>query len=60
MPIGYYGRIVPRSSISYFMEILGGIIDSDYTKTIYVILRNKTNEIIHYEKGARLVQIIFE
>lgn len=60
---GYYGRIAPRSGLAYKngIDILAGVIDSDYRGDIGVILYN-TDKNIDFEvkKGDRIAQIIFE
>jgi len=60
---GYYGRIAPRSGLAYKngIDVLAGVIDSDYRGDIGVILYN-TDKNIDFEikKGNRIAQIIFE
>jgi dUTP pyrophosphatase len=60
---GYYGRIAPRSGLAYKsgIDVLAGVIDSDYRGDIGVILYN-TDKNIDFEikKGDRIAQIIFE
>lgn len=60
---GYYGRIAPRSGLAYKsgIDVLAGVIDSDYRGDIGVILYN-TDKNINFEikKGDRIAQIIFE
>jgi dUTP pyrophosphatase len=59
----YYGRIAPRSGLAYKsgIDVLAGVIDSDYRGDIGVILYN-TDKNIDFEinKGDRIAQIIFE
>ncbi len=61
--LGYYGRIAPRSGLAYKsgIDVLAGVIDSDYRGDIGVILYN-TDKNIDFEvkKGDRIAQIIFE
>ena len=60
---GYYGRIAPRSGLAYKngIDVLAGVIDSDYRGDIGVILYNTDANIDFYVKKAdRIAQIIFE
>ena len=60
---GYYGRIAPRSGLAYKngIDILAGVIDSDYRGDIGVILYNTDKNIdFAVKKGDRIAQIIFE
>ena len=60
---GYYGRIAPRSGLAYKngIDVLAGVIDSDYRGDIGVILYNTDSNIdFSVKKGDRIAQIIFE
>jgi dUTP pyrophosphatase len=60
---GYYGRIAPRSGLAYKngIDVLAGVIDSDYRGDIGVILYNTDKYIdFNVKKGDRIAQIIFE
>jgi dUTP pyrophosphatase len=60
---GYYGRIAPRSGLAYKngIDVLAGVIDSDYRGDIGVILYNTDKNIdFSVKKGDRIAQIIFE
>jgi dUTP pyrophosphatase len=60
---GYYGRIAPRSGLAYKngIDVLAGVIDSDYRGDIGVILYNTDKNIdFTIKKGDRIAQIIFE
>jgi dUTP pyrophosphatase len=60
---GYYGRIAPRSGLAYKsgIDVLAGVIDSDYRGDIGVILYNTDKNIdFKIKKGDRIAQIIFE
>lgn len=63
IPEGYYGRIAPRSGLAlkHGIDVLAGVIDSDYRGEIGVILLN-TDENFSFpiSKGDRVAQIIFE
>jgi dUTP pyrophosphatase len=63
IPDGYYGRIAPRSGLAlkYGIDVMAGVIDSDYRGEIGVILYNTDKEIpFHIKIGDRIAQIIFE
>jgi dUTP pyrophosphatase len=62
IPKGYYGRIAPRSGLAlkYGIDVLAGIIDSDWLGEIQVILYNTGKEILPLYKGNRIAQIIIE
>jgi len=57
---GTYGRIAPRSGLAYNygIDVLGGVIDSDYRGEIGVILYNTGNHSFSFSKGDRIAQII--
>lgn len=61
-PTGTYGRIAPRSglSIKYGINVLGGVIDPDYTGIIRAILHNTSSEPFTVDVGMKMCQIIFE
>ena len=64
IPDGYYIELVPRSGnalkrgISFTNSI--GVIDSDYTGEIGLIIENNTGDMMHLGKGERLGQIILK
>lgn len=59
IPDGYYGRIAPRSSLALkCIDVGGGVIDSDYTGNISVILYNHSNENYQVNKHDRIAQLI--
>ena len=63
IPEGYYGRIAPRSGLAfkYGIDVLAGVIDSDYRGDIGVILFNtSTNNEFKIKSGDRIAQIIIE
>ena len=61
IPEGYYGRIAPRSSMSWkkHSDVGAGVIDSDYRGELGVILFNlsSTNELV-INRGDRIAQLI--
>jgi dUTP pyrophosphatase len=68
MPNGIYGRIAPRSGLAYKkgIDVMAGVIDSDYRGEIGVLLVNLGQEAVKFpiinEKGEEtpIAQIIFE
>jgi dUTP pyrophosphatase len=63
IPDGYYGRIAPRSGLAYKngIDVMAGVIDSDYRGDVGVILFNTdTNNDFIVKVGDRIAQIIFE
>lgn len=63
IPEGYYGRIAPRSGLAYKngIDVLAGVIDSDYRGDIGVILFNTDHNLdFLVNVGDRIAQIIIE
>ncbi len=62
IPIGHYGRIVPRSSLAWKHSIDVGarVIDHDYRGEIKVLLINMSSEPYLIKRGERIAQIILE
>ena len=61
IPKGYYGQIKPRSSLALAgLTTDGGVIDTDYTGEVMVILINRNKSLpITIEEGDRYAQILF-
>lgn len=61
IPVTHYGRIAPRSGLAYKkgIDVLGGVIDSDYRGELGVILLNASSEDVVIQHGDRIAQIIF-
>jgi len=61
-PLGTYGRIVPRSgmAVKHQIAVNAGVIDSDYTGEIQVVLRNMGNLDYQVKNGDRIAQLITE
>lgn len=59
---GTYFRIAPRSGLAYKhgIDVLAGVVDSDYRGEIAVILNNLGNKDFHVMKGDRIAQGIIE
>ncbi len=62
IPEGHYGRIAPRSSLSWkhFIDVGAGVIDSDYRGDVGVILYNHSDRGYKIKKGDRIAQLILE
>lgn len=67
MPNGVYGRIAPRSGLAYKqgIDVMAGVIDSDYRGEVGVLLINLGQETIKFPiikdgKETPIAQIIFE
>ena len=62
IPDGYYGRIAPRSGLAlkHFIDVGAGVIDSDYTGNIKVLLFNFGKEYFCIKQGDRVAQLIVE
>jgi len=61
-PSNVYGRIAPRSGLAlkYGIDVMAGVIDSDYTGEVKVLLYNTSNLKFEIQRGDRIAQIIFE
>ena len=57
---GTYGRIAPRSGLAYTygIDVMAGVIDSDYRGEIGVILYNTGQREFMVRKGDRIAQLI--
>lgn len=62
MPKGMYGRIASRSGLSVKrgIEVGAGVIDSDYTGEIMVLIYNFGTDDFVITIGDRIAQLIFE
>lgn len=62
IPAKHYGRIAPRSSLAYKygIDVLAGVIDSDYRDELGVILLNTGKEDYTIQKGDRIAQLVVE
>jgi len=63
IPMNHYGRIAPRSGLAYKngIDVLAGVIDSDYRGDIGVILYNTDNNLdFTVNVGDKIAQIIIE
>lgn len=62
IPPGYYGRIAPRSGLAmkHGLDVLSGVIDSDYRGEIGCLLYNTGDEPIHLPAHTKMCQLIIE
>uniref|UniRef100_A0A6C0LKD0 dUTP diphosphatase n=1 Tax=viral metagenome TaxID=1070528 RepID=A0A6C0LKD0_9ZZZZ len=62
VPIGYYGRVAPRSGMAWkkHTDIGAGVIDSDYRGPIGVVMFNHSEEDLKITIGDRVAQLVIE
>jgi dUTP pyrophosphatase len=62
IPHGFYGRVAPRSglAVKHGLDVLAGVIDSDYRGEIICALINHGDEAIRIDAGMRVAQLIIE
>ena len=62
MPFGTYGRLASKSgnSLYHSLEVGAGIVDSDYTGEIWVLLYNFSKEPYLVKKGHPVAQLVLE
>ena len=62
IPRGHYGRIAPRSGLAVAngIDVLAGVIDSDYRGTVKILLINHSDTAFEVSKGDRIAQLILE
>lgn len=62
IPQGFYGRIAPRSGLAtrFGIDVLAGVIDSDYRGEIICVLINHGDSSITFKPGDRIAQLIVE
>ena len=62
IPPGFYGRVAPRSGLAAKngLDVLAGVIDSDYRGEICCILYNTGDEPIALPAGSKICQLIVE
>ncbi len=60
LPARFYGRIAPRSGLAYKkgIDVMAGVIDSDYRGEIGVILINHGDDDFQINHGDRIAQMI--
>jgi dUTP pyrophosphatase len=62
IPRGCYGRVAPRSGLAAKngLDVLAGVIDSDYRGELCCLLYNTGDEVISLPAGSRICQLIVE
>lgn len=62
IPPGFYGRVAPRSglAVKHGLDVLAGVIDSDYRGEIICALINHGEEAFEMEAGMRIAQLVIE
>lgn len=62
IPVGYYGRVAPRSGMAWknHTDIGAGVIDSDYRGAIGVVMFNHGTKELKVERDNRVAQLIIE
>lgn len=62
IPQGFYGRVAPRSGLAvrHGLDVLAGVIDSDYRGEIICAIINHGDEQVEIEEGMRIAQLIIE
>jgi len=62
IPPGFYGRVAPRSGLAAKngLDVLAGVIDSDYRGEIVCVLYNTGDETIKLPAASKICQLIIE
>ena len=62
IPPGFYGRVAPRSglAVKQGLDVLAGVIDSDYRGEICCVLYNTGDDPIRLPAGSKICQLIVE
>lgn len=62
IPLDHYGRIAPRSGMSWknHTDIGAGVIDPDYRGNVKVVLFNHSDNPLEVKPGDRIAQLILE
>ena len=62
IPPGFYGRIAPRSGLAVKngLDVLAGVIDSDYRGEVCCVLYNTSDEVILLPARSKICQLIVE
>lgn len=62
IPIGYYGRVAPRSglAVKFGIDVLAGVIDADYRGQLICALINHGADNYKIKAGQRIAQLIIE
>lgn len=60
IPTGCYGRLTSRSSVFKQGITIEGTIDSGYTGSVKIVLWNISDNIVEFQAGDRIAQLIVE
>lgn len=62
LPEGCYGRVAPRSSLSWkhHIDVGAGVVDRDYRGNVGVVLFNLSQQDYKVQQGDRIAQLIVE
>ena len=62
VPVGYYGRVAPRSGMAWkkHTDIGAGVIDADYRGPVGVVMFNHSEEDLKIEVEDRVAQLVIE
>ncbi len=62
VPLGFYGRIAPRSglAVKFGIDTLAGVVDSDYRGEITCVLANHSDNDFVVNVGDRIAQFVIE
>lgn len=62
IPLGYYGRVAPRSGLAakHGIDVLAGVVDAGYRGEIGVVLLNTGPELVSISAWDRIAQMIIE
>jgi len=62
IPEGFYGRVAPRSglAVKQGLDVLAGVIDSDYRGELLCALYNTSDETISLPAETKICQLIIE
>ncbi|XP_027042942.1 probable deoxyuridine 5'-triphosphate nucleotidohydrolase [Pocillopora damicornis] len=62
LPEGCYGRVAPRSSLSWkhHIDVGAGVVDRDYRGNVGVVLFNLSQMDYEVQQGDRIAQLIIE
>ena len=60
-PEGYYTQLMSKSGLTvlYELEVKAGVIDSDFTGNIGVVLKNNSEQPIECVAGEQIAQLLF-
>jgi dUTP pyrophosphatase len=62
IPHGHYGRVAPRSGLTWkhSIDVGAGVIDEDYRGNVGVILFNHSEVDFEVKRGDRIAQLVLE